>query len=128
MAHFLFSAGKVTLMEPLDYEKISSYTLLIQALDQGTPQLLTTHKITVDVIDVYDFIPACEVTEKSINSSIRVGTLVATVDAGRGNLRYSLIGNYFNFIHLNAFFSQNVLCVYILEASYCNILNKLRYN
>ena len=81
-------------MEPLDYEKISSYTLLIQALDQGTPHQLTTHEITVDVIDVYDFIPACGVTENSINSSIRVGTLVATVDAGQGNLRYSLKGNH----------------------------------
>ena len=83
-------------MEPLDYEKISSYTLQIQALDQGTPHQLTTHTITIDVIDVYDFIPSCEVTEKSINSTIGVGTLVATVDGGQGNLRYSLIGNYLN--------------------------------
>ena len=102
-------------MEPLDYEKMSSYTLQIQALDQGTPHQVTTHKLTIDVIDVYDFIPSCEVTEKSINSSIVVSTLVATVNAGQGNLRYSLLGNHFLFICLNVLmFAHNVHFVYSL--------------
>ena len=89
-----FSAGNVTLLEPLDYEAVRNYSLRILAIDQGTPYQWTARNITVNVIDQYDFMPSCqpEVTESNIKSTADIGTPVAQVNAGDGNLRYTLVG------------------------------------
>ena len=91
----IIAAGKVTLLEPLDYELVPGYNLTILASDQGQlDQQRTSHNVTVRVIDEYDLVPQCEpkVTEMTIKSSVPVSTEIAQVHAGKGNLSYTLTG------------------------------------
>ena len=94
-SHILhISAGKVTLLEPLDYELVRKYNLTIQALDQGQPSQSTIHNVKVTVEDMYDFVPKCEpeIIEKTVKSSVPISTEIAQVHAGKGNLTYRLTG------------------------------------
>ncbi|XP_078250090.1 protocadherin Fat 1 isoform X4 [Pogona vitticeps] len=50
--------GEVKVARPLDREKISGYTLTVQASDNGSPPRINTTTVNIDVSDVNDNAPA----------------------------------------------------------------------
>ena len=87
------TTGHVTLTSALDYEQESSYTLLIEASDQGPDSLPAHAKIVLRLLDVNDHAPRITVnalTESGhaqISEWANVGTFVAHVlveDLDRG--------------------------------------------
>ncbi|XP_043928134.1 protocadherin Fat 3 isoform X2 [Protopterus annectens] len=50
--------GLITLKEPLDREKVSGYSLVVQAKDSGSPPMSSTVTVNVDISDVNDNSPS----------------------------------------------------------------------
>ena len=78
------SSGELTLVESLDREEVSSYTLTVQAVEEriapGTPQTSTV-EITISVSDINDNDPFCaDVESISLDSASYVDFTVATLD------------------------------------------------
>lgn len=100
--HFLIAAdsGIVTLGKPLDRETKAMYNVTIQALDQGTPQLVGVASLIVNVQDINDNPPefASKVYFAKVPEIYAVGTEVARVlatskDTGvNADIYYSIVG------------------------------------
>ncbi|XP_076298680.1 FAT atypical cadherin kugelei isoform X2 [Lasioglossum baleicum] len=100
--HFVIAAdsGIVTLGKSLDRETKAMYNVTIQALDQGTPQLINVTTLIVNVQDINDNPPefASKVYFSRVPEIYAVGTEVARVlatskDTGvNADVYYSIIG------------------------------------
>ncbi|XP_024879658.1 fat-like cadherin-related tumor suppressor homolog isoform X4 [Temnothorax curvispinosus] len=100
--HFLIAAdsGIVTLAKPLDRETKAMYNVTIQALDQGTPQLMGVASLIVNVQDINDNPPefASKLYFAKVPEIYAVGTEVARVlatskDTGvNADIYYSIVG------------------------------------
>ncbi|XP_076767085.1 FAT atypical cadherin kugelei isoform X6 [Xylocopa sonorina] len=100
--HFLIAAdsGIVTLGKPLDRETKAMYNVTIQAVDQGTPQLISVTALIVNVQDINDNPPefASKVYFSKVPEIYAVGTEVARVlatskDTGvNADVYYSIVG------------------------------------
>lgn len=100
--HFRIAAdsGIITLAKPLDRETKAMYNVTIQAMDQGTPQLVSVASLVVNVQDINDNPP--EFTSKFYFARVpeidAIGTEVARVlatskDTGvNADVYYSIIG------------------------------------
>ena len=69
------STGDVTLLDFLDYETESSYTLTALAKDSGSPSLNSTAVLRISVIDINE--------QPSVNCD---GSCVYTVSEGRSTI------------------------------------------
>ncbi|XP_026296983.1 fat-like cadherin-related tumor suppressor homolog isoform X4 [Apis mellifera] len=100
--HFLIAtdSGIVTLGKPLDRETKAMYNVTIQALDQGTPQLMSMTSLIVNVQDINDNPPefASKIYFSKVPEIYAVGTEVARVlatskDTGvNADVYYSIVG------------------------------------
>ncbi|XP_048512093.1 fat-like cadherin-related tumor suppressor homolog isoform X4 [Athalia rosae] len=100
--HFLIAAdsGIVTLAKPLDRETKAMYNVTIQALDQGTPQLVGVATLIINVQDINDNPPefASKFYFARVPEIDAVGTEVARVlatskDTGvNADVYYSIVG------------------------------------
>ncbi|XP_076646629.1 FAT atypical cadherin kugelei isoform X7 [Halictus rubicundus] len=100
--HFVIAAdsGIVTLGKSLDRETKAMYNVTIQALDQGTPQLINVTTLIVNVQDINDNPPefASKVYFSRVPEIYAVGTEVARVlatskDTGvNADVYYSIVG------------------------------------
>ncbi|XP_062963422.1 protocadherin-23 isoform X2 [Cynocephalus volans] len=79
-------SGVITTTAIMDYELASSYSLIVQATDKGTPRLSDTTMIEIQVIDINDnapaFLPseAVEIAENSLPGVIVTRVSVHDVD------------------------------------------------
>lgn len=99
LVHFI---GIVRTSQVIDYEETKQLEFTVVADDSGVPQLSTTAKVTVTVINVNDQDPKFE--KEFYNASVKenspAGTHVTVVkatdgDEGRfGEVSYSLIGDH----------------------------------
>ncbi|XP_014488108.1 PREDICTED: fat-like cadherin-related tumor suppressor homolog [Dinoponera quadriceps] len=100
--HFFVApdSGIVTLGKPLDRETKAMYNVTVQALDQGTPQLMGIASLIVNVQDINDNPPefASKVYFAKVPEIYAVGTEVARVlatskDTGvNADIYYSIVG------------------------------------
>ena len=90
--------GKVKLASSLDYESVQSYTLNVTATDSGSPPLMTSMLLVVQVEDVNDNTPRFsgstivrEIRE-GVSNGTSVGTVIATDADSRANgeVRYHI--------------------------------------
>lgn len=85
------TTGQLSLREELDYESIpgggSSYTLVVQASDNGQPPLTAETRITVTVLDANDFSPvfAQKTYQTTISETVAPGTSLLQVSATDGD-------------------------------------------
>ncbi|KAK1119808.1 hypothetical protein K0M31_012886 [Melipona bicolor] len=98
--HIAADSGIVTLGKPLDRETKAMYNVTIQAVDQGTPQLMSMTSLIVNVQDINDNPPefASKVYFSKVPEIYAVGTEVARVlatskDTGvNADVYYSIVG------------------------------------
>ena len=81
----------------LNYEKTSSYDLLIRSTDSGNPSRSTDFTVTIKVRDVNDKPRSLTITDYTVKENALSGTTIATVsatdeDAGQ-SITYSLSTN-----------------------------------
>ncbi|XP_029959985.1 protocadherin gamma-A2-like isoform X2 [Salarias fasciatus] len=81
---------EMVLQQPLDREKHEHLSLILTALDGGSPQLSGTMQITVTVLDANDNAPVCSNSEykASVVENAPIGTVITTVkatDVDKGN-------------------------------------------
>ncbi|XP_058130982.1 protocadherin-23 [Dasypus novemcinctus] len=87
--------GVITTNTVLDYELISSYSLIVQAMDKGKPRLSSTSMIKIRVTDINDNAPAflpfetAEVAENSLP-----GVIVTRISAHDVDLNPSFIFSF----------------------------------
>uniref|UniRef100_A0A671Y7H5 Cadherin domain-containing protein n=1 Tax=Sparus aurata TaxID=8175 RepID=A0A671Y7H5_SPAAU len=91
--------GVVTVMDKLDREKESNYTLIIAAVDQGETPRSATAALSVTVLDVNDFVPFMNSPYVAyVPTELAAGSVVCAVRATDGDadmnaeLQYSLYG------------------------------------
>ncbi|XP_066185604.1 protocadherin gamma-A10-like [Sylvia atricapilla] len=97
--HLDSESGKITVKDDLDFEKISSHEIEVQAHDGG--ELFDTAKVTITVTDVNDNVPEISVRSalSEISEDSPSGTVVALfhvqdLDSGaNGEVRCSLDGD-----------------------------------
>ena len=126
-------SGQVFLRGHVDYEAVRKYNLTIQAYDQGQPSRASIAHVAVDVIDVNDNNPVCNMT--SVTVQIPEGNytqqpqLVARVfcndiDSGLNSaLQYALDSNATGNFAVDQV--GNVWAVGVLEASIVDFYNLL---
>ena len=94
-------SGTITVAGYIDYELTASYSLIVQALDGGTPPLSATTAVIVTVVDENDNIPVCEQPSSAVSVpedppiGFPVVTVRATdVDSGaNGEITFNIIGD-----------------------------------
>lgn len=76
-------SGAIVTTQPLDFEDIKSYTLVVQAVDQGQPPRSAVATVEVTVTDINDNAPILdqEVINITIEEDLSVGSAIATFDA-----------------------------------------------
>ncbi|XP_041049569.1 protocadherin gamma-C5-like [Carcharodon carcharias] len=76
--------GEITIQGALDFEEASSYSLNVQAFDNGSPAIAGHSKVLIKVIDVNDNAPEIKVTLVSISSKVSDdvtrGTVIALIN------------------------------------------------
>lgn len=100
IAHLL--AGIVRTSQVIDYEETKQLEFTVIAYDSGVPQLSTTAKVTVTVINVNDQDPKFEkeLYNATVKENSPPGTRVTVVKATDGDegifgdISYSLIGEH----------------------------------
>uniref|UniRef100_A0A3B3TF36 Protocadherin Fat 4 n=1 Tax=Paramormyrops kingsleyae TaxID=1676925 RepID=A0A3B3TF36_9TELE len=77
------SSGQVTLVDRLDYETTSSYSLKIIAVDSGMVPLSSSCLLNIFVLDENDNLPVFpkSTLTTDVNENMRIGELVASVTA-----------------------------------------------
>ena len=102
------SNGQIQINNALDFETTSSYTLLVEARDEGNPIMHGTANVTITVINVNDNSPVItgEPYAAMVAEDSTINTLILTItamDADLGSqIQYSIIrGNFQNYIALN---------------------------
>eukprot|EP00111_Clytia_hemisphaerica_P024833 TCONS_00073217-protein len=90
------NTGELKLRAPLDYEKQTSYTLEVMAMDSGSPALSEQTKIVINVIDVDDMKPFFVLHQhnKEIRENQPIGSRVAIVSARDGDKGINAEINY----------------------------------
>ena len=92
------TTGNLTSAKVFDYEKKSSYTLVVKAQDHGTPPKYSTLSLIVPIIGVDEFMPTFQVMSYEFvvpgdaKKGDEVGRVLATdLDSGpEGEIRYGL--------------------------------------
>ncbi|XP_066523461.1 protocadherin gamma-A11-like [Hoplias malabaricus] len=84
--HSLSSGGKnveMVLQKPLDRETQDHVTLLLTAVDGGSPQMSGTMQIQITVLDANDNAPVCSqsVYKSSVTENYPKGTILSTINA-----------------------------------------------
>lgn len=81
------SSGEISVNNPaaIDYNVIQTFTLTIRVIDGGTPSLLATGQVTIDVLQV-NLPPAIAPQTFTLPENGPVGTVVGTVAVTDGNL------------------------------------------
>ena len=96
------ATGVLTNLQPFDYEAVQQLQLTVVARDMGSPALVNSVNVTIDITDVNDNPPSISVTPSAVNitESAVVGTLVAVASATdrdssvvNGELIFSLSSN-----------------------------------
>ncbi|KAL1261555.1 hypothetical protein QQF64_006820 [Cirrhinus molitorella] len=75
------STGEMTVIGPLDFEKMNNFEIDIQASDKGSVPLTSDKSITIKIVDVNDNVPEIEVTSFSsaVPENSKIGTTVALI-------------------------------------------------
>ncbi|XP_032221364.2 cadherin EGF LAG seven-pass G-type receptor 2 isoform X2 [Nematostella vectensis] len=103
-------SGAVTVMKKLDREKVPTYTLQVQAQDQGNPPRSATVTVKITLLDVNDCTPqfSKKVYSATIREDVPVNQLVTTVRAtdcdqgSNGEVFFEIVsGNDMNFFSIN---------------------------
>ena len=93
--------GELSVWQRLDHELFSSYQLVLEAVDLGSPQRTATAQLTVDVTDVNDYTPTFlnQPIVVSVRENVALLPLTLTTVQARdddtgvaGRVSYSLIG------------------------------------
>ncbi|XP_041099375.1 protocadherin Fat 4-like, partial [Polyodon spathula] len=92
--------GRVRLIEELDREERSNYTVTIVATDKGEPSLSSSMDVTVIVLDVNDNNPIfsqnvydVEIEEDTLSATDLIQVFASDADKGtNGQVRFSIIG------------------------------------
>ncbi|XP_043112822.1 protocadherin alpha-3-like isoform X3 [Puntigrus tetrazona] len=73
--------GEMTVIGPIDFEKMNNFEIDIQASDKGSVPLTSDKSITIKIIDVNDNVPEIEVTSFSsaVPEDSKIGTTVALI-------------------------------------------------
>ncbi|XP_059167708.1 cadherin-23-like [Physella acuta] len=101
---FSISGNDVTLVDQLDYETTTSYELIVQVADGGSPSLKSTGRVLINVLPANDQAPLMTTADavKNIPEDTSVGTLVfkavaTDLDAGvDGIITYSIASGVTN--------------------------------
>lgn len=99
------SNGIVSLISPLDRERQSKYSVLIEAKDKGIPQLKARSSLTIIVEDENDHSPAFVnsdlresiVEGSSVGSRLCVMNATDPDDGSNGQISYSLVNDFSRF-------------------------------
>ena len=94
------TSGLITTRLTIDRERVSFYTLEVEAIDMGQPQQTSRVGVTVQVLDENDSPPVFtkQIFEISIPEDIEIGSIVGSVDAidkdigGNSEKNYTFIG------------------------------------
>ncbi|CDW56947.1 Laminin G 2 and Cadherin and EGF CA domain contai ning protein [Trichuris trichiura] len=92
-------SGCLTLIKPLDFEKVRNYSVVIIASDGGSPSLSSSTEVHIQVVDVNDNAPIFKTRSLvgQMDPDVQAGTEVLTVvasdaDSGlNGLLRFSIL-------------------------------------
>lgn len=104
------TSGVLTLKNPLDYEKKTSYTLEVEARDGGAPALAEETKVVINVQDIDDMKPYFVLHQyvKEIRENIAIGSQVAIVSAKDGDkginakINYAIVaGDEYGLFHID---------------------------
>ncbi|XP_077870189.1 protocadherin alpha-8-like, partial [Saccoglossus kowalevskii] len=91
------NSGEIIIIGSLDAETKSSYTLVINAVDNGAPALTGATTVTINVIDVNDENPYCNpdfyswTISEDIVVSTTLGSLTCNDDGDSSLLTYSIV-------------------------------------
>ncbi|KFD66569.1 hypothetical protein M514_01566 [Trichuris suis] len=96
------SSGCLTLIKPLDFEKVRNYSVIIVASDGGSPSLSSSTEVHLLVTDVNDNAPIFKTRTLvgQVDPDVQPGTKVLTIaandaDSGlSGLLRFSILHQY----------------------------------
>jgi hypothetical protein len=90
----------VKTLRSLDYETKSSYEITVAAVDLGNPPKSSLAKVTVNVTDMNDNVPAFIRSHFTVNitDAYEPGNSVISLDAGKGSYFYNISGKWFWFI------------------------------
>ena len=79
----------------LDYETKAVYHLVIEAKDEGLEPLSAVVNVTIDVIDMYDYVPkfSKDIYEVTMNASAPAGTKIIDLKIDHTGITYSISGN-----------------------------------
>ncbi|XP_078405893.1 uncharacterized protein LOC144685360 [Cetorhinus maximus] len=74
--------GEITIQGALDFEEASSYSLDVQAVDNGSPAIAGHSKVLIKVIDVNDNAPEIKVTlvSSKVSEDVARGTVIALIN------------------------------------------------
>ena len=100
------STGQITVASSIDFETLATYSLIVQATDNGNPALNGTATITINVNNVNET-PSVTPATFSVNENVNTGTVVGTAAASDPDasttLTYSIVaGNVGNAFAINA--------------------------
>ncbi|KAM7000450.1 protocadherin-12 isoform 1-T2 [Tautogolabrus adspersus] len=76
------TSGVISVQRPLDYEESHTYSLIVEAVDQGYPPLTSTANVQIDIQDVNDNYPV--ITEPKPRKG--VASLSVPVNANKGEI------------------------------------------
>ena len=90
--------GVLTLQQPLDYETVSQYNIIVMATDLGSPRLNSTLSVNITVVDVDDtapmFLMSRYVFNISENASVPSETgVVSAMDVDSPVVTYAISGD-----------------------------------
>lgn len=71
--------GTITLTGTLDYEAVTMYNLTVEASDDGSPMLMSSMIVTINVVDVNDNPPLFPVDFGSQEISLSEVTLICLI-------------------------------------------------
>ncbi|XP_004697090.1 protocadherin alpha-13 [Echinops telfairi] len=80
----ILNTGEIRLKGNLDYEEITSYEILVEAVDKGLPQMRGHCTVLVNILDMNDNAPDVSVTSLSlpIREDAPQGTVIALLNHG----------------------------------------------
>ncbi|XP_006866292.1 PREDICTED: protocadherin alpha-8-like [Chrysochloris asiatica] len=101
MFTIILNTGEILLKGNLDYEEITSYKIVVEASDNGTPQMRGHCTVLVNVLDVNDNVPEVSITSLSlpVREDAPLNTVIALIsvsdrDSGvNGQVTCTLIPN-----------------------------------
>jgi hypothetical protein len=90
------ATGEITVVGALDFETLASYSLTVEATDNGNPALSGAATITIHLNDVNEADPVVSAATFSVDENVATGTVVGTVAATDADtaqtLTYAIIG------------------------------------